>query len=125
LPVDETLRTLTTILNLRDTEAETLRAVLNHCSKFGVATGGAAAVGMAGAGSVMVPGVGAVRGWIVGFAAGWAGGTVMCTMAHRGLVIESLKQTLSSAKRVPVTESQAVVALKTELGRTRPYTSRS
>ena len=125
MPNDQTLRSLTAILNLRDSEAETLRAVINHCAKFGVATGGAGAVAMAGAGSVVVPGVGAVPGWLVGFAAGWAGGTAVCTMAHRGLVIEALKQTVSSAKRTPVSESQALMALKTELSRNRNFTPRA
>lgn len=125
MPTDQTLRSLTSILNLRDTEAETLIAVINHCARIGIATGGAGAVGMAGAGSVIVPGVGAVPGWLIGFAAGWAGGTAICTMAHRGVVVEGLKQLLSNAKRSPVSESQALAALKSELSRNRNFTPRS
>lgn len=122
---DQILSSLTGILNLRDTEIETLRAVFKHCAKFGIATGGATAVGTAGVGSVMVPGLGAVPGWIVGFAAGWAGGTAICTMAHRGIVIEALKQLASDAKRKPVSEQEAVALFKADLFGIRRSTPRS
>jgi hypothetical protein len=116
---DFSVRDLAELLNLREDEAETLKAVLSHCSKVGIGLGGTGAVGMAGAGTIIVPGVGAVPGWIVGFAAGWASGTLMCTMAHRGLVIEALKQIIGEARNTAVDDSQAVALLRTELDRLR------
>ena len=89
-------KNFTSVLGLNDSEAETMRAILRHCMiKGGLPLGGFAGVAIAGAGAVVVPGLGAVPGWLAGFAAGFASGTLMCTMAHRGAVIEALKQTLS------------------------------
>ena len=114
---DLTPEALAELLNLRSTEAATLKAVLKHCSKVGTALGAGAGVATAGAGSIIVPGVGAVPGWLVGFAAGFVSGTAMCTMAHRGFVIEALKQTLSDAGKPAGGDGAALALLRSELDR--------
>lgn len=113
----ETLKALGEMLNLHDSEAKTMAAVLRHCSKFGMTTGGGIAVATAGVGAVMVPGVGSVPGWLVGFASGFAGGTLVCTIAHRGIVVEGLKRLMSEGGEEVGGEGAAVFRLRTTLAR--------
>ncbi|WP_205749010.1 hypothetical protein [Frigidibacter oleivorans] len=111
-------RELGTLLGLEQTEARTLAAIIRHCAlKGGIPLGGAGAVGMAGAGTVVIPVVGAVPGWLAGFAAGFVGGTLMCTLAQRGVVVQSLKQTLSSVSGRSPSETDALVQLRQTLAR--------
>lgn len=117
-------RRLSEVLGLHGTELETMMAVLRHCSQFGLATGGAGAVGGASAGSVTVPVVGAVPGWLIGFAAGFAGGTLVCSLAQRGLVIEALKGFLSAKGETVRSERDALHTLHVTLSKLGPAPNR-
>ena len=109
------------VVGLRDTEAQTLAAIVKECMAGpGLAMGGAGAVGMAGAGSVAIPVIGAVPGWLAGFAAGMAAGTFMCTMARRGAVVEQLKQSMEFSGLSRPDEATALTLLRQELFRRSP-----
>ena len=114
------------VLGLRDTEAQTMAAIVKECARtYGMVLGTTGAVGMAGAGSVLVPGIGAVPGWLAGFAGGFVGGTLMCTVARRGAVIEALKRSMSDARGGRVSDTQAMSALREELFRLSAHRQRS
>lgn len=117
----ELQREYSKLLGLHGTELETMTAIIRHCAvKGGMPLGAVGGVGMASAGSVAVPGVGAVPGWLVGFAAGFASGTLMCTMAQRGVVIEALKRLLSTNEHDVRSERDALNALHLTLSRLGP-----
>ena len=91
-------------LGLHGSESETMVAVIRRCALMGgLPLGATGAWGMIGTGP---------HGWLIGFAAGFVSGTLICTMAQRGVVIEALKQTVGQTRRRPVSESEALTALR-------------
>ena len=112
---------LSRLLGLHGTELLSMMAILRHCAvKGGVPLGAVGAVGMSGAGAVALPGLGAVPGWLAGFGAGFVSGTLMCSMAQRGVVIEALKRSLSAAGLPVRSEREALDALHAALAKLGP-----
>jgi hypothetical protein len=99
-------------LGLHGSEAETMMAVIRRCAVMGgLPLGATGAYGLAATGP---------HGWLIGFAAGFASGTLICTMAQRGVVVEALKQTIGHNRRRPVSEPEALAELRRALGAVQP-----